>query len=107
MEIDKKISDLSTIPEWAIKRLHEYTDLIHSNDIINGLKEKEQVISIDILEGKLYIKIEDDNIKYKFVPSKEFNELVKNTIINKEDKLLTAVSAKLKQALMVTYKDIL
>ena len=107
MEFKQKLSDLSTIPIWAIDKFDDYMKLVYSNDIVSKRKEKEQIIELDIFEGKLYIKLEDDNVKYKFIPSKEFDKVVRDSIIKKENKLLTAVSQKLKQALVTTYKDIL
>ena len=63
--------------------------------------------AIDLFEGKLYISIIDDNIRYKFIPNDEFNELVRDSYINKRSKLVEEASVSLKRTLSNTYKDII
>lgn len=108
MELEENISVLSTIPKSALKKVHHYADLVHSHDIVTQIIEKKDVIDLDLFEGKLYIKIdEDDSICYKFVPSESFNELVKTSIVSKKSELITQASDRLKAVLTKTFKDML
>ena len=107
MELNKKISTLSTIPEWAIDKFQKYINLVHSHDIVEQIFENKDVFEIDLWEGKLYIKLEDDALKYKFIPSEDFNEIVKTSIIKKKSRLVDSVTDKLKTAITNTYKDII
>ena len=107
MELNKKISTLSTIPEWAIDKFQKYINLVHSHDIVEQILEDKNVFEIDLWEGKLYIKLEDDTLKYKFIPSEDFNETVKTSVIKKKSRLVDSVTDKLKTAITNTYKDII
>lgn len=68
--------------------------------------EDKDVFELPIIEGKIYIKLDDDVIKYKFVPNEIFSNTVKETILNKKSKLMTVAIDKLKDGLTKTYKDI-
>lgn len=69
--------------------------------------EGKDVFELPIIEGKIYIKLDDnDVIKYKFVPNEIFSNTVKETILNKKSKLMTVAIDKLKDGLTKTYKDI-
>lgn len=102
-----KINTLSGIPENAIKQLDKYLKYIHSHDIVLQMDKGENVFELELFEGTLYLTLDDSSVKYKFVPNKEFEDIVVQSIINKSDKLLNAATDKLKLILSHTYKDIL
>lgn len=106
MEIETKLSKLSTIPDKSLRQLHKYIDAMHSHDIVTQLIEQKELIELELFEGKLYIQLVDDNIKYKFIPNEKFEELVTKSIIDKKSTLVEEASNKLKAILTKTYKDI-
>jgi hypothetical protein len=55
----------------------------------------------------LYIKLESNEVKYKFVPSLHFEESVKNTLKNKTDPLIGKLEDSLKNRIEQTYKELL
>ena len=107
MRIEEKLSDLTTIPLDSIEKIGDYLQTIHSHDIVTQMLADKDVLELDLFEGKLYLAIEDDNVRYKFVPSEEFGELVLNSILNKDSKLLSRVTEKLKNSLINWRKDLL
>ena len=61
---------------------------------------------------KIYFKLffninEDDCVKYKFIPNEDFDKLIKDSLLHKEDKLVITALDRLKSAFINTYKDIL
>lgn len=107
MELNEKISLLTTIPKDAIDNISNYVSFVHSHDICTQLKEGATYIKLDLFEGNLYISIDtDDNVHYKFIPNEDFNKLVVSTILSKESTLVSAATAKLKSLLTNTYKDL-
>ena len=112
MELETKISTLTTIPEKSLRHVHRFLNLVHSNDIVTQIikhnaEHSDDPVEIDLFEGKLYISIIDDNIRYKFIPNDEFNELVRDSYINKRSKLVEEASVSLKRTLSNTYNDII
>lgn len=108
MDICKKISVLSTIPELAISKVKNYALLTQSHDIVTQLikDNTDESVCIETFEGKIYITIDDDVLKYKFIPSETFDNMVKNAVINKESDLIEEASSRLKAILVNTYKDL-
>lgn len=107
MGIEKKLSDLTTVPIESIDKLEYYLYAIHSHDIVTQMLADKELLEIDIFEGKIYLSIENDAVKYKFVPNDKFSKLVVDSILNKDSKLLNAVTEKLKKSLANWRKDLL
>lgn len=62
-------------------------------------------MQLDLIEGTLYIKLDNDTVKYKFIPNSEFNDIVKNTILERKSKLMNVSLDKIQSYLSHTYKD--
>ena len=62
---------------------------------------------LDIGLGTLVIGIFDNEIKYKFIPSKRLESTVKDTVINKRNMLERKLESSLKDKLIKTYQDLL
>ena len=105
--IETKLSVLSSIPEKSLVHLHTYITNMHSHEIATQMLEGKTIFELAIFEGTLYITLEDDNVRYKFIPNDEFNKMVTETIINKKSLLVENISSRLKDTLVNTYKDLL
>jgi len=105
--IEKKLSVLSSIPEKSLVHLHTYINNVHSHDIATQLLEDKTIFELNTFEGTIHITLEDDTVKYKFIPNDTFNKIVTDTIINKKSLLVEEISSRLKDTLVNTYKDLL
>lgn len=107
MDFKENLSKLTTIPSESISKLSKYINLIHSNNVLERLLSGSDIIEIDIFEGKLIMKLDEDTLRYKFIPSDEFNKLMIDTITNKQSKLVTELSDRVKNTLINWRKDLL
>lgn len=107
MDFKENLSKLTTIPSESINKLSKYINLIHSNNALESLLSGSDIIEVDIFEGKLIMKLDEDTLHYKFIPSDEFNKLMVDTITNKQSKLVTALSDRVKNTLINWRKDLL
>lgn len=105
--IEKKLSTLSSIPEKSLVHFHQYLNDIHSHDIVTQMLEGKDIFELETFEGKLHLILEDDTVRYKFIPNDTFNRIVVDTIVNKKSNLVEDLSSKLKEVLVNTYKDLL
>lgn len=106
MDIKEKLSALVSTPVKSFNRIGNCLNYIHTADLFNEMQQGKEIYEIELFEGKLFIKAEDDKVKYKFVPNEEFNELMKKTIIDEKPALETVIVEKLREALEHTYKDL-
>lgn len=107
MSLEKKLSVLTTIPEKNLQKLASYIDAVHSHDVATQLVEDDSVFELSTFEGTLYITLEDDIVKYKFIPNENFSKIIKSTLITKKSLLIEQVSKKLKESLMHWRKELL
>ena len=107
MSLEKKLSDLTIIPEKDLKKLTSYIDAVHSHDVATQLVDDNTVFELNTFEGSLFITLEDDVLKYKFIPNENFAKIIKATLITKKSLLIERMSEKLKESLVHRRKELL
>lgn len=105
--LDENLSILTTLSEDNIKYLSKYLKYVHSHEIATQMLKGENVFKLDLFEGSLVLKIEDDNVRYKFIPNEQFNQIVVDTILNKKSLLIEDMSNKVKNIFAKAFKDVL
>lgn len=108
--MNKLLEDLATITTISQNALNILNDRALScicHSVYEGILEKESLVKIDIGIGVLYIKCEDSDIKYKFIPSKKLEECVTETVSKKKSPLVYQVEDSLKNRIETTYKNLL
>ena len=105
-DLIKDVATLATIPEKSLVKLVDKSYWCISNEVIESLKQGDTVTEIDIGIGILYIKVIDDTIQYKFIPSAKLNDTVKDTVINKRNILEDTLEKTLVNKIVDTYKDL-
>ena len=106
-KIIEDLATLTTISQNALVNLNEkiYSCICHS--VCESMLEGNPLTEIDLGIGILYIKCEEDQIKYKFIPSKKLEENVAFTIKHKTSPILFEVESALKDRIESTYKNLL
>lgn len=108
--MNKLINDISTLTGVSANSLYELLDksqIIIAHNVIENLIEENSLTTIDIGIGTLYIKLEDEHIKYKFIPSKNLEELVQKSVTSMSSPLSDRVDMVLNKRIEQTYKDLL
>ena len=100
------LSTVTTIPESALSRLCEKCENIISYSVYESMQDSEQVVSVDIGIGILYINIQEDIIEYKFVPSSNLEQKVLQTSEGKYKPLIGEVEKTLKNRILSVYKEL-
>ena len=104
------INDLTLLTGVSKNALDELTDkanLAIAHCVFETLREGNPLTSIDIGVGTLYIKLEDENIKYRFVPNKNLEALVSQAATSKSSPLSNRAEMILNKRIQQTYKDLL
>lgn len=106
INIVKDTAVLTTIPEKAIKKIVDKMIYSINEAVVEARISGETDIELEIGLGTLLIKLEDDSIKYKFIPGDKLEESVKNSFINKQNLLEDVLDASLVNKLTNIYKDL-
>lgn len=101
------ISKLTTISDTVLNKLISKAFYCISDIIEDAVLENKKVVDIEIGIGTLYLELNSDNVRYKFIPNKDLESAVKNTIINKRNLLQDTLEMTLVSRITDTYKDLL
>lgn len=101
------LSILTTINTESLNKLLDRVYYIISDNLVEAMINEKDIAEIDIGIGTLMVRISGDDIKFKFVPNAKLQEVVKTTIVNKENKLISVVEKSLVDKITRTYKDLL
>lgn len=100
------MSILTTIPKGVLDKLVAKSIETICYDVREQQLQNLPVTEVDIGIGILYIKLEDDSIMYKFVPSEVLENKVLRTV-NKQYKPVSGLAeASLKKRIMNAYKEL-
>ena len=75
--------------------------------IYESILNKQDITEMDIGIGTLYILNNDQGIKFKYIPNKQVEEAVKDTIVDQENPVQLILEKRLVSKIVNTYKDIL
>lgn len=101
------MADITTIPKMRLDQLADNSINFISHYIRESADCGESDLSIDIGYGILHVRIEEENIKFKFIPSSRLENGIKYAITSGESPLVNKVEALLKDRICNTYKDLL
>lgn len=105
--LNADLSALTNISKLSLDNLSEKSNYCISHTILECIESKDNQSEIDIGIGKLYIRIEEDQIKYKFIPSKKLEEMIAFTAKNKQSPLLNKLDSALADRIENAYKSMI
>ena len=105
-DLVKDVSTLTTIPYFSLQNLCELCKDVIVYDVQESLLNKENICEIDIGIGTLNILVTEEEVKYKFIPSKSLSETVIDGINHKNSPLIVKAEKSLSKKIMNTYKDL-
>ena len=106
MSLITDLSTITTIPVSTLEKLHDKQQLCILHKVSENEKRGEPITYVDIGYGTLYIKHENDELRYKFIPSKSFEKDLKEVILSCQSPLISKAEEALKDKITNTYKDL-
>ncbi|MBO5712262.1 MAG: hypothetical protein J6R47_05425 [Acholeplasmatales bacterium] len=97
---------ITGVSKLSLQNLCERANLCISHSVLECLQNKDPQCEIDLGIGLLYIKLESDNIKYKFIPSKNLEDIVTFAIIQKESPLTLKIDKALGERIENAYRSL-
>ena len=103
-------NDLATITNSnkdIFNKLVKNSNFLICNYLEDTTLNNENLCTIDIGIGVLKIIIEEDTVRYNFIPSKELETEIINTLENNQSYLTSVISSKLTSQLNKLYDNLL
>lgn len=101
------ISALTGIPKLTLDKICEKGKLAIADSAVEQVMNKNPQTIIDIGIGTLYIKVEGCEIKYKFIPTKDLDNMICSAITSKSSPLVRKLDSTLNDRITSTYKELL
>ena len=101
------ISALTGIPKLTLEKICDKAQLSITDSVLEQLINKNPQTIIDIGIGTLYIKIDNCEIKYKFIPNKDLDKMICTAISTKNNPLISKLDSTLNERVTATYKELL
>lgn len=105
--LTRDVSKLTTIPYATLNKLKDIEVACIGHNVYEGVLKNEQQITIDVGIGELIVKINPEEIRYKFIPSSHLEETIRSSVANKESPLVQKIEGKLRDKVMNVYKELL
>ena len=107
INLKEDLSALTSINEIYVKKIFDKLKWCICDGVEEAIKSEESELECDLGFGKIVINITDDTIKYKFIPSVEFNQAVVDTVVGEKNVLEDALEKSLVSKVTKLYKDLL
>ena len=107
LNLKSNLSTLSTISESSLSKVIDEIIWCICDSIENTTIDEDTTTEVDIGFGSLLINIVDNQIKYKFIPSKKFEQAILSTIIEGNNQLVNNLENSLTEKMLTIYKDLL
>lgn len=102
----KQMSSLTNLPASFLNQLYKLNMLAVSNELHTQMVSKEPIKKVSLSTyGELRIHQENGNLIYKFLPSDEFNSIIRKTIIERKDQLEEKLEERLVKKIYDNYSD--
>ena len=106
VNLNQDLADLTTIPKLQIDNLNKIQNSLICHYVAEAKQNGEDLIVIDIGLGTVSIKLEQEEIKYKFTPSHKLEVGVKHTVTHGESPLVVDAETVIRDRICNAYKDL-
>lgn len=105
--IKQDISLLTNVNEYTILKFKSIIENCISHYIHETKLNKETISDVDIGIGTLVIKQTEEDISYKFIPSKSLERSIIKSLKTNSSPLISMIEEKLQEKISSVYKELL
>lgn len=100
------VSSISCIQYLSLQRLVDYSLKCISQNILEAKNSDNDVLSIDIGIGTIYIKFSNETLTYKFVASNQLEKQLINAIKYDKSYMIDDIEESLLNKINIAYKEL-
>ena len=101
------VSKLTGISYNALFDLCKTVNMCIAQAVKETVSDNEEYTYIDIGIGTITIRVDEDEIKYRFAPSRPLDTTIKDSLESQDGVLIDAINTKLKERFEKAYKELL
>lgn len=104
------VDDVARLTDVSTKTLNKFVPVCNyciGHAVYESMCSKEDVTCLDLGVGELHIKLANNCIHYRFVPSKELEKTLINTVTTNTSPLVVTLDKNLQEKIDRAYKELL
>ena len=104
------IEDTAKLTDVSSKTLLKFIPIFNysiGHAVHESCCARSTVTEIDLGYGELHIRIEDEGIRYKFIPSKELEKILVKTVTTKQSPIIDKIDKDLQEKIDLAYKELI
>lgn len=101
------VSTLTSIPENLLKKLVKVSNYCVGHALHEALCEQQDYVTVDIGIGDLQLKLQDNTLRYKFIPSRELEDALVTTVKSGTSSIIVQLDNTLQEKIEDTYRGLL
>ena len=98
---------ITTIPKASIAKLFQRVEWLICNAVYEAYSSKENFAEVNVGFGKISILIEDNNVRYKFQPSRKTENMIQEVIEKGNEPVAKEAEKAVVGTILKAYKDLL
>lgn len=103
--LKKDLSTLTTINESTLSKMTNKIIWCITDAVCKSIYNRDESTVVDIGIGKLIIKYDNNQVKYKFTPSKELEDSISTAVVTERNPLVDALESSLVDKMTNVYKS--
>lgn len=104
------VEDVSKLTDVPDKTLDKFTGIIEyciAHAICESCFNNNHITEIDVGFGEIHIKTDADGVRYRFLPSKNLEKMIVESIVNKRSPIIQKIDKSLQEKIDRAYKELI
>lgn len=98
---------LTDVSDKVLKKFIPVSNYVVGHAVHEAQCVKDNYLEVDIGIGELHIKINTDSLQYRFVPSKELEKVLIQTVTTGKSPMVIKLNNDLQEKIEQTYKELI
>lgn len=107
MELLQDLYILTDVQENVLKKFIPIAEYCIAHDVYESMCYRQEFAEIDIGIGTLVVKVDDDSIRYKFIPSENLENMMIEMTKTRKSPILSKLENNLQTKIEKAYKELL
>lgn len=107
MELLKDLYILTDVQENILQKFVPLAEYCIAHDVHESMCFRQELAEIDIGIGTLVVKVDEDSIRYKFIPSENLEKMMIEMVKTHKSPILSKLETNLQTKIEKAYKELL
>lgn len=103
----KDISVLTDVTENTLNKFIPICQYCIGHAVHEAQTTMSDIVEIDLGFGELHIKLEDNCVRYRFIPSSDLEKSIVTTISTRNSPIISKLESNLQERIDRSYKELL